>query len=331
MSGSAPLMHAASARPARRTSRHAGSPMARGRGRSSLIAVFLLLPFLAYSVLVLSPLAQAVGYSLTAWTGFSDTLPFVGLDNYLALVDDELFLTAIRNNLFILLVLPLITLTLAFALASAVTFGGRSVGWVSGIRGGRFYSSVAFFPFVLPAVVVALIWNQAYDPNNGLVNGLLRAVGLGALAQVWLGDPAWAMAASLFVMIWGLVGFYSIIFVAAIRAIPTELFEAARLDGAGRFRTAVAIVLPGILSQLHGAYLYIGIAALDAFLPMALLNPAGGPDFTTLVMTQQIYDAAFFRARFGLACAMGVVMATLTFAFVGLLGLIGRAIKRWYA
>lgn len=246
----------------------------------------------------------------------------------MTLLSDDRFRQAVGNSLLLLVIVPIFTLGSAYALACLVTFGGRSVGNVQGIAGSRFYSTVSFFPYVIPAIVIALMWNQIYDPDAGLLNGLLRAVGLDRLQQVWLGDPLTAMPASIVVMVWALIGFYTVLFVAALRGLPLEMFEAARLDGAGRVRMALAIALPNILTPARGAYVYMGIAALDAFLPMALLNPTGGPDFSTLVITQDIYLTAF-REKFGLACAMGVVLAALTFGFAGLLALVARFTERW--
>ena len=97
----------------------------------------------------------------------------------------------------------------------------------------------------------------------------------------------------MFVIIWGLVGFYMVLFIAAIKGVPAEVFEAARIDGAGRFRTAVSITIPLIRDNVQTAFIYIGILALDAFVYMAALEPGGGPANTTLVMAQQLFTTAF--------------------------------------
>jgi N-acetylglucosamine transport system permease protein len=132
------------------------------------------------------------------------------------------------------------------------------------------------------------------------------------------------MAASMFVIIWGFVGFYMVLFVAAIKGIPAELFEAARIDGAGRFRTATSITIPLIRDNIQTAYIYMGILALDAFVYMVALNPGGGPNNSTLVMSQQLFSTAFNKGQFGLACAMGVVLAVITLAFSALVFLVNK-------
>ncbi|ROP34526.1 carbohydrate ABC transporter permease [Pseudokineococcus lusitanus] len=298
-------------------------PGARGRrlsfDRVSLMVVFLGLPFAFYVVMVLYPFTQATYYSVTAWTGFSPEQPFVGLDNYVRLAGDAQFLNSLGNSLTLLVVVPAVTLVLSFALACVLTFGGSTAGAVRGLRGTAFYRVVSFFPYVVPAIVIGIIWSQVYNPSNGLLNGLLVGVGLDGFTDfAWLGQASTAMAATIAVIVWAFVGFYMVLFVAAIQNIDPELFEAARLDGAGRVRTALSIALPGIAGSVRTAYVYMGILALDAFVYMQALNPTGGPESSTLVVTQQVFTTAFAQGQFGIACAMGVVLAVVTLVFVGL-------------
>lgn len=289
-----------------------------GLDRTSLIVVFLGVPFTFYVLMVLYPFTQAAYYSLTAWTGFSPEQPFVGLDNYLRLLEDTKFLTALGNSVLLLVLVPAVTMVLSFALAVLITFGGPSAGGVRGLRGSSFYRVVSFFPYVVPAIVIGIIWSQIYNPGNGLLNGTLTALGGDRFADfAWLGLPDTAMAASVVVIVWAFIGFYMVLFVAAIQSIDLELFEAARLDGAGRVRTALSVALPGIAGSVRTAYVYMGILALDAFVYMQALNPTGGPRNSTLVVTQDIYTTAFTDGQFGVACAMGVVLALVTLAFVG--------------
>ena len=279
----------------------------------SFIVVFLGLPLALFLFFVVSPFVQAIWYSMTDWTGFSPDMNFVGLDNYPKLVHDDIFLTAVRNNVLLAIVVPLVTVVLRLALATLVTVGGASHGRVRGLRGSGFYRVVSFFPYTVPAIVIGLIWAQVYDPSSGLLNGMLTGIGLDRFESfAWLGEGATAMPASMFVIIWAFVGFYTVLFVAAIKGIPSEIYEAARIDGAGRFRTAWSITLPLIRDTVQTAYIYLGILALDAFVYMEALNPGGGPDNTTLVMPQHLLNTAFAKGQFGLATAMGVVLAIVT-------------------
>jgi N-acetylglucosamine transport system permease protein len=282
----------------------------------SFMAVFLGLPLAIYFVFVIYPFGQALYYSMTDWSGFTPTYNFVGLDNFTKLLQDDIFMRALRNNLELAIVVPFVTIALALAIATVVTVGGPSKGRVRGIRGSGFYRVVSFFPYTVPAIVIGLIWAQVYDPSAGILNASLTGVGLSGFENfAWLGDPGTAMPASMFVIIWSSVGFYTVLFVAAIKGIPAEIYESARMDGAGRFRTAISITLPLVRDTVQTAYIYLGILALDAFVYMQALNPNGGPANTTRTMSQDLFNTAFRKGQFGYATAMGVVLAVVTLLF----------------
>jgi N-acetylglucosamine transport system permease protein len=284
--------------------------------RLSFMVVFLGVPLTIYVVFVIYPFGQALYYSMTDWSGFSPTYNFIGFDNFTKLVHDDTFRRAVRNNLELALVVPFVTIALALAIATIVTVGGPSKGSIRGIRGSGFYRVVSFFPYVVPAIVIGLIWAQVFDPSAGILNASLTKLGFSGFENfAWLGDPRTAMPASMFVIIWSFVGFYTVLFVAAIKGVPAEIYEAARMDGAGRFRTAVTITLPLIRDTVQTAYIYLGITVLDAFVYMQALNPGGGPNNTTLTMSQDLFNTAFRKGQFGYATAMGVVLAVVTLLF----------------
>jgi N-acetylglucosamine transport system permease protein len=252
-------------------------------------------------------------------------MAFVGLANYTKLFSDSTFLTALGNSITLGVVLPVVTLVIALFFASLVTVGGSSHGNVRGLRHSGVYRVISFFPYVIPAIVIGLIWSQIYDPNSGILNGVLTHIGLdGFHSFAWLGAVSTAKPAVMFVIVWGLVGFYMVLFIAAIKGVPAEIFEAARVDGAGRFRTAVSITIPMIRANVQTAFIYMGILSLDAFVYMAALEPGGGPQNSTLVMTQQLFTTAFTKGEFGYACAMGVVLAVITLTYAGLVFAVNR-------
>lgn len=291
----------------------------------SFMVVFLGLPVAVYLVFVVTPFAQAFYYSTTDWSGFTASMNFTGLANYGKLFADDIFMRAMRNNIILAIVVPIVTITLSLILASLVTVAGSSRGQIKGLRNSSFYRVVSFFPYAIPAIIIGIMWGQIYDPSNGLLNGILTSLGWKQFESfAWLGDENTAMIASMFVIIWGFVGFYMVLFVAAIKGIPAELFEAAGIDGAGRFRTAVTITIPLIRDTVQTAYIYMGILALDAFVYMQALNSGGGPNNSTLVMSQELLSTAFRKGQFGLACAMGVVLAVITLVFSALVFLVNK-------
>ena len=291
----------------------------------SFMIVFLGLPLLIFVVFVLAPFVRAIYFSMTDWKGFSPKMNFIGIDNYVKLWTDDKFRQALVNCIELGIVVPLVTIVLALAVASMVTVGGPSRGPVRGIRASSFYRVVSFFPYVVPAIVIGIIWAQVYNPSAGILNWGLQAVGLKNFQNfAWLGDPRTAMAASMFVIIWSFVGFYAVLFIAAIKGISAEVYEAARLDGAGRFRTATSVTVPLIRDTIQTAYIYLGIAALDSFVYMMALNPFGGPNNKTLTMSQDLYMTAFTKGQFGYATSMGVILAVVTLLFATIVFAVNR-------
>jgi len=290
-------------------------------GRVRFLLGALLPALVLHVVFVLSPYAQAFYLSLTDWTGVAGSAHFVGAANYARLGGDALFLDAVRNNAVMLLVVPLVTIGLGLFLASMLHLGGR--GGRRGIAGSGAYQIVYFFPQLLSLVVIAVLWGFVYNPNTGLLNSGLRAAGLGALARSWLAEPHLALPAVMAVLIWSSVGFYVVLFSAAIDAIPKELFEAALIDGAGGWHTFRRVTLPLVRESVQVAFVYLGIAALDAFAVVQVMTVGpGGPDGATEVIGLSLYRTAFTYGKFGYASAMGVALffATLTLAVLALRG-----------
>jgi N-acetylglucosamine transport system permease protein len=281
------------------------------------MVVFLGLPLSLFVLFVIWPFAQAIYFALTDWSGFSPDYEFIGLDNFQALWDDKLFRQAVRNNILLAVIVPFVTITIALTFASMLTVGGSRQGPLRGIRNSSVYRVVSFFPYVIPAIVIGLIWSQIYGPQSGLLNGVLTNMGFDGFENfAWLGEESTARWATMFVIIWGFVGFYMVLFIAAIKGVPAELYEAARLDGAGRLRMSTSVTIPLIRDAVQTAYIYLGILALDAFVYMQALTPSGGPDNSTLTMSQALFRTAFLgQSRFGRASAMGVVLAVVTLVF----------------
>jgi len=302
---------------------------------TGFMLVFLGLPLAIYVIFVISPFVQAFYYSMTDWSGFSKKMNFVGLTNYLTLLTDPVFTKAVYNSIFLVLVLPPLVIVLSLTLATLVTVGGVTKGEVQGLKHSGIYRVISFFPYTVPAIVIGILWAQMYDPSSGLLNGILTAMGLEFFKSfAWLGDERTAMGASIFVIAWSMVGFYMVLFIAAIKGIPADVYEAARVDGAGRFRTAISITVPMIRDTIRTAYIYLGILALDAFVYMQALNPSGGPANSTVVISQHLLNTAFKKGKFGYATSMGAALAIITLVFAAIVFLVfwwtGRPAK-WKA
>ena len=276
--------------------------------KNRLIIPFLLPAILLYGIFVVWPYAQAIYVSLTSWRGVSGSKPFVGLENYQRLWQDDRFHEALTRNGQLLIVLPLVTIAIALTFAALFTQGSQQ------IRGAGFYRIVFFFPQIIPAVIVGILWSYIYTPNVGLLNGILRAIGLGDVSTSWLTDPTTVLWAIVAVAIWSSVGFYMVIFLASMQSIPTSFYEAAILDGATRWTSFKDITFPLIWETIRTSVIYLAIAALDFFILIVVIS--GGSTTTTArraeVAALYLYNQAFDSSRWGYASAIGVVLLVLT-------------------
>lgn len=287
-------------------------------GSLRFVVTALAVPVLLYCVLVISPYAQSFYISLTDWNGLSPERTFVGLDNYIRLIQDDVFWISVWHNVIAVLVLPVATLALGLFFATMIHVGRyRARGGGRGVRGAAVYRIVYFFPHLLSIAVVGVLFSTVYDPtDSGLLNGLLGLVGIEPVN--WLGSRDTAYPAMLAVIVWLSVGFYVILFTSAMSSIPDDIFEAARLDGATRWQTFWRMTLPLIWDTVQVAGIYLGIHALDMFAIVNVMSAAGGsggPDNATQVLGNYLYITAFQNSEFGYATAIGVALLVLTLAF----------------
>ena len=281
------------------------------RGRWWLILTFITPGLVLYSVFVLSSFAQGVQISFTNWTGFTPTLEYVGLDNYVRMARDEAWWRAVSHNAVLLVIIPVVTLGLALLLATLITRGGS--GTLRAVRGAGAYRVLFFFPQVVPVVIIGIMFSYIYASRGGLLDGLLRLVGTDILAVVPngpLGNPRTILLAIALAAVWSSVGFYMVLFLSAMSGVPQELYEAASLDGAGRLRSFAHVTLPLIWSHAQTALIYLAIGTLDSYALVAVMAMTGtAADSGADVMSTYLYRTAFsYNSQFGYASAMGTVM-----------------------
>ncbi|PZG12066.1 ABC transporter permease [Micromonospora craterilacus] len=298
-------------------------------GVARFVTGFLALPVGLYLFYVVWPFLQAAGYSLTDWGGYSDRQQFVGLENYIRLFSDELIRKAFWHNVFFLVTVPLFTIALALFLAFLLNVGGREDrAGIRGVFGSGLYKVIFFFPQVLSLVVIAVMWQQIYRADGqGLINGVLMKIGLidgddpitfMYDPEPFLGVPAvlWWL---LLIAVWSGAGFYMVLFSAAMQSIPKDVYEAAILDGAGRFHTFFRITLPLLRDTVSVAWVYLGFIALDMFALVYIMTPSqGGPNHASEIFASVINFNAFQKGQFGYACAIAVALAIFTILLAAL-------------
>ncbi|MFE9423348.1 carbohydrate ABC transporter permease [Kitasatospora sp. NPDC006697] len=284
------------------------------------IVGFLIVPVVLYVVLVIWPYLQTFGYSLTDWSGASQQMNFIGLDNYTKLFENGDFTTALGHNLLLLIVLPLATILLALFFAFMLNVGGRGgTGGVQGVRGAGFYKVVFFFPQVLSVAILSMLFQGVYQTSQGgLLNGVLIKLGIEQADKPWqwLSDPNLGLWCVIGVLIWSGVGFYLVLFSAAMQNVPKDIYEAALLDGAGRGQTFFKITLPLLWETIQTAWVYLAIAAMDCFALVSTMTPGayygGGPDHHSEILATLLMRNFVTYGKAGYACAMGVVIFFIT-------------------
>jgi N-acetylglucosamine transport system permease protein len=298
-------------------------------GKYRFIVGFLVTPLALYAVFVIWPFIQAIYYSFTDWTGLSPDFKMVGFANYTRMLDDDIFWKSLQHSLLFALLLPLVTLGLALFFAFMLNVGGRrrKGAAITGVRGSGFYKIAYFFPQVLSIAIVSLLFQFAYNPNDGVINGTLKAVGLGSVQPDWLGDPNLALWCVMAVLLWSTVGFFVVLFSAGMASIPKDFYEAALLDGASRFTTFFKITLPLLWDTVQSGWVYMGILSLgaEAFAAVQIMTVGpGGPDYSTTVLPLYVYQSAFRDANAAYATTIGVALLIVTLLFAAVVMRLGR-------
>ncbi|WP_335940187.1 carbohydrate ABC transporter permease [Streptomyces sp. PTD5-9] len=298
-------------------------------GKYRFIVGFLAVPLALYAVFVIWPFVQSIYYSFTDWTGLSPDFAMVGFDNYTRMLKDDVFWKSLQHSVLLVLLLPLVTLGLALFFAFMLNVGGRrrKNAAVSGVRGSGFYKIAYFFPQVLSIVIVALLFQFAFNPRSGMINGTLKMIGLESVQPEWLGDPNLALICVMTVLIWSTVGFFVVLFSAGMASIPRDFYEAALLDGANRFTTFFRITLPLLWDTVQSGWVYMGILALgvEAFTAVQVMTVGpGGPDYSTTVLPLYVYQTAFRDGQAGYATTIGVGLLIVTMAFAAVVMRLGR-------
>lgn len=279
------------------------------RGRRKLIIPFLAPGLALIAVFFVVPALQTIWISFTDWYGAFRTNGFVGFKNYAGILGDPLFLQSIRNTF----VYFAVSLVLLFPIALFLSWALLRVK-----RGRNFFQFMIFAPAVLSVAVAGVMWKFILNPSFGLVNELLRAIGLESWAQPWLGQPTTAMLGIVVAVIWHGIATWIILMIAGMDRIPSEMREAALVDGASEWKTYLRITLPLLWPVLSTLLVLWFIQAFQAFAFIYVMTN-GGPHGTTEVMGTYMYRMAFEGRMFSSGSAMAVVM-TLIVLVVSVLG-----------
>lgn len=274
------------------------------RAKDRLVWVAFLVPALVvYTLFLIYPVVQSGVLSFTSWAGPGRAATVVWLENYAELLTDAVFWRAMTNTFLLLVVSIVIQLPIGLGLALIVATAARAK---------RFWRAIYFIPTLMSTVAIAILWRLIYSPDFGVVNGILRAVGLEDLAQGWLGQSSTALIAVLFTNVWQWAPFYMVIYLAALAGINGEVYEAASLDGATPWQRFWYVTLPLLKPVILTTSILSLAGSIKAF-DLVYIMTDGGPSNSTELLATYMFRQGFTNYRLGYASTIAVVMFLITF------------------
>ncbi|WP_404454884.1 sugar ABC transporter permease [Virgibacillus necropolis] len=264
-----------------------------------MIALYILPAFLLIAVLIYIPLALTGYYGLMHWDGIGE-MQFIGLENYIAAMQDEKFWESAMHS-FLLAVFS--TLSLIIYLAISLILASK-------IKGANLLRKIYLIPMLLSSVAIAQLWIKVYNPANGILNSILGWFGIDN-PPIWLGDPEVVLLAIFIPILWQYAGFYILIYYAALKNIPDSLIEAAKIDGATPVQIAYKVKLPLIMGVIKVTIVLAIVGSLKYF-DLIYVMTGGGPSGASEVMASYMYKMAFASYDFGYGSAIGFLLLIIT-------------------
>ena len=285
----------------------------RKREKNLFILVCLLPALILFFTFMIYPTIEVFRMSLFRWGGFSNNKEFVGLDNFKILWMDENFFRTMQNTILLIVVVTIFTVVLAVVFAAIVS--------TEKIRGNNLFRIIFYIPNILSIVVIAGILSAVYDPKAGLLNAILPE----AWNRLWLGDQSIVIYSLAFALIWQAIGYYMVMYMAGMANIPSSLYEAADLDGAGKIGKFFNVTLPLIWNSIRTTLTFFIISTINLSFLLVQILTDGGPDGSTEVFLSYMFKQAYTNSSYGYGMAIGVVVFIFSF---GLSGIVSHITKR---
>ena len=282
--------------------------MLKNNCKNSFCGLFFILPALIGTfIFIIIPIICSFSLSFFEWDLLND-LKFVGFDNYKAIFTEPVFTQILVNTIVYALSVTFFAVIIPLLIANIIN---------SKIRGAEWFKTIYFIPFITPAVVIAIVWSWIFDPNIGAINTIFKT------NLEWLFDTRLAMPVLIFVSVWKLIGYNVILFLTGFTAIPQNIFEAAKIDGAGTNETFWNITLPLLKPTTYFVTLVTAISSFQVF-DLIYVMTSGGPNNSTNVIVYSIYKYAFEYFDIGKACALAYIL----FVVIFILAILQRKLKK---
>ncbi|RSU13983.1 ABC transporter permease [Vagococcus acidifermentans] len=280
--------------------------------QKNLFIFFCLLPAtLLILIFMVYPTVNVFFMSFFKWGGYTADKQFTGFNNFKQLIQDALFFKSFQNTILLIVIVTIVTLTLSLIFASILTR--------EKFRGVTFFRVIFYIPNILSIVVIAAIFSAIYDPTSGLLNSLLKVFRLENFQQLWLGNQQIVIYSISFALIWQAIGYYMVMYMAAMASIPESLYEASALEGASPFKQFFEITLPLTWSTIRTTLTFFVISTINLSFLLVKAMTNGGPDGSTEVFLSYMYKQAYTNSSYGYGMAIGVVVFLFSFALSAIL------------
>jgi len=287
------------------------------KGRKSFIIASIAPAIILFIIFMIIPTINVFKMSLFKWGGFSNKKEFVGLSNFKILFRDAKFLKSFQNTILLIIIVTIITMTLALIFAGILSR--------EKIKGQNFFRIIFYIPNILSVVVISAIFSAIYDPSNGMLNsiiGLFRDKGTDKI--LWLGDQKIVIFSLAFAMIWQAVGYYMVMYMASMASIPESLYESAGLEGAGKVKQFFAITIPLIWTNIRTTLTFFIISSINLSFLFVKVLTSGGPDGSTEVFLSYMYKQAYTNSSYGYGMAIGVVVFLFSFGLSAIINIVTK-------
>ncbi|MDR2888937.1 MAG: sugar ABC transporter permease [Lachnospiraceae bacterium] len=285
--------------------------MNKRKGRGRFIFFCLAPALILYTIFMIYPTVKVFEMSLYKWTGFVGEKTFVGINNFIILLEDDYFLRSLQNSILLIVVVTVFTISLSLTFAGILTR--------EKIKGQSIFRIIFYIPNILSIVVISAIFSAIYDPANGLLNSFLALFKPGDAEPVyWLGDQKIVIYSIIIAMIWQAVGYYMVMYMASMSAVPVSLYECADLEGASHIKQFFSITLPLIWTNIRTTLTFFIISTINLSFMIVKAMTDGGPDGSTEVFLSYMYKQAYTNSSYGYGMAIGVVVFAFSFALSGI-------------
>ena len=256
------------------------------------------------------PTVNVFRMSMYRMGGITNRKEFIGLQNFKTLMEDKNFLEAMQNTILIIVMVMIFTIVFAILFAAILQRGK--------FKGKNFFRVIFYIPNILSIVVIGGIFGAIYDPSNGLLNTFLEAVHLDFLTHKWMGEPKIVIYSIIFALVWHAIGYYMVMYMSGMSAIPEDLYEAASLDGSSEINTFFTVTLPLIWTNIRTTLTFYIISTINLSFLFVQIMTDGGPNGKTAVFLNYMYKQAYGNGAYGYGMAIGVVVFIFSFVLAAI-------------